>query len=123
VKKIVVFSIISVMIFFIGGCDKSEGEQSALEKMVDTPQRSKKKLILSQISAIENAINSYLTDNNEYPESLDQLVPQYLRTEDAITDPWGAPFRLETNENSALYLISAGRDNTFDTEDDIKRRI
>lgn len=122
-KKIVVFSIISLLISFFAGCDKSEGEQSALEKLVDTPQRSKNTLILSQISAIENALNSYLADNSEYPESLDQLVPQYLKTEEAITDPWGAPFRLETDESSALYLISAGRDNTFDTEDDIKRRM
>lgn len=122
-KKFVVFSIISLLIIFAAGCDKSEGEQSALEKMVDTPQRSKNTLILSQISAIENAINSYITDNSEYPESLDQLVPQYLKTENNITDPWGAPFRLETDENGALFLISAGRDNTFDTEDDIKRRM
>lgn len=105
------------------GCDKSEGEQSALEKMVDTPQRSKNTLILPQISSIENALNSYFTDNNEYPESIDQLVPQYLRTKSDATDPWGTPFRLEIDEDSTLYLISAGRDTIFDTEDDIKRRM
>jgi len=108
---------------FVSACDKSEGEQSNLEKMVDTPQRSKNTLILSQISAIENAVNSYLTENNEYPESLEQLIPQYLKTDSHIIDPWGTPFSLETGDDSSIYLISAGRDTIFGTEDDIKRRM
>ena len=110
------------MMFFTG-CDKEEGGQSALEKMVDTPQRSKNTLILSQISTIENAINSYMTENDGYPESLDQLVPQYLKTGNHTIDPWGTPFNLEIGEDSGLYLISAGRDTIFGTEDDIKRRM
>ncbi len=122
-KKIVIISTIFIFLVIGGGCDKSDGEQSALEKMVDTPQRSKNTLILSQISAIENALNSYFTDNNEYPESMEQLVPQYLRTESHIIDPWGTPFRLEIDENQKLSLISAGRDTIFETEDDIKRRM
>jgi len=123
VKKIVLLSIILLVIFIVTGCDKSEGEQSALEKMVDTPQRSKNTLIMPQISAIENAINSYFTDNNEYPASMDQLVPQYLKSDSHTTDPWGTPFRLEYDEDQNLYLISAGRDTIFDTEDDIKGRM
>ncbi len=112
------------MVIFIGnGCDKSEGEQSALEKMVDTPQRSKNTLIMPQISAIENALNSYFTDNNEYPASMDELVPQYLKSKSHTTDPWGTPFKLEYDEVQNLYLVSAGRDTIFGTEDDIKRRM
>ena len=122
-KKIVLIIIVFLVIFVVSGCDKAEGEQSALEKMVDTPQRSKNTLVLPQVSAIENAINSYVTDNNEYPASMDQLVPQYLKSESFTTDPWGTPFRLEYDENQNLYLVSAGRDTIFDTEDDIKRRM
>ncbi len=112
-----------LLLIFPSGCDKSEGEQSALERMVDTPQRSKNTLILSQISSIENAINSYFMDNNEYPEIMDQLIPHYLRTDSFIIDPWGTPFMLENDENLNLYLISAGRDTIFGTEDDFKRRM
>ena len=122
-KNIVIISTIFFVLLIGIGCDKSEGEKSALEKMVDTPQRSKNTLILSQISAIENAVNSYFSDNNEYPESVDQLVPQYLRTESDTIDPWGTPFRLESDPDQKLFLISAGRDTIFDTEDDIKRRM
>lgn len=122
-KKNLVVIVIVLLFSFFSGCDKSEGEQSALERMVDTPQRSKNTLILSQISAIENAINSYFMDRNEYPEIMDQLIPQYLRTESHITDPWGTPFALENDESLNLYLISAGRDTIFGTEDDIKRRM
>lgn len=121
-KNLVIFTII-LLFALLSGCDKSEGEQSALEKMVDTPQRSKTTLVLPQISAIEKAINSYFMDRNEYPEILDQLIPHYLKTESHITDPWGTPFALENDENLNLYLISAGRDTIFGTEDDIKRRM
>ena len=114
---------IILLVAFFSSCDKSEGEQSALERMVDTPQRSKNTLIISQISAIENAINSYFMDRNEYPEILDQLIPLYLKTESFIIDPWGTPFALENDESLNLYLISAGRDTIFGTEDDIKRRM
>jgi type II secretory pathway pseudopilin PulG len=104
------------------GCG-SDGEKSGMEKMVDSYQQSKYKLIESQISSIETAIDSYFADNNEYPEDLDQLIPQYLRTEEHIIDPWGTPFKLEYDENMNLYLISAGRDLIFATEDDVKRRL
>jgi len=123
VKKILLITIIFLLLGFSSGCDKSEGEQSALERMVDTPQRSKNTLILAQISTIENAINSYFMDNNEYPEIMDQLIPHYLKTESHIIDPWGTPFALENDENLNLYLISAGRDTIFGTEDDFKRRM
>jgi len=120
-KKLTILILLLLVIFY--GCDKAKGEQSALEKMVDTPQRSKKTLVISQISAIENAINSYFMDNNEYPEIMDQLVPFYLKTESHIIDPWGTPFKLENDEDLNLFLISAGRDLIFGTEDDIKRRM
>ncbi|MCK4889860.1 MAG: type II secretion system protein GspG [Candidatus Aminicenantes bacterium] len=122
-KKFLFITIMLSLLVFSSGCDKSEGEQSALERMVDTPQRSKNTLILSQISSIENAINSYFMDNNEYPEIMDQLIPHYLKTESHIIDPWGTPFTLENDENLNLYLISAGRDTIFGTEDDFKRRM
>lgn len=122
-KKFLFITFIFLFLVFSSGCDKSEGEQSALERMVDTPQRSKNTLILSQISAIENAINSYFMDNNEYPEIMDQLIPYYLKTESHIIDPWGTPFTLENDENLNLFLISAGRDTIFGTEDDFKRRM
>lgn len=122
-KKIAIISTIFFVLLIGSGCDKSEGGKSALEKMVDTPQRSKNTLILSQISTIENAVNSYISDNNEYPESIDQLVPQYLRTKSDTTDPWGTPFRLESDLDQKFFLISAGRDTIFDTDDDIKRRM
>ncbi len=91
--------------------------------MVNSVQKAKKGVIESQIATIENAINSYFSDNNEYPEILDQLIPQYLRAETHIIDPWGTPFHLEHDEDLNLFLISAGRDTEFGTEDDIKRRM
>ena len=107
----------------ISGCGKSEGEDSALVKMVNSIHKAKSRVINSQIASIENAINSYFSDNNEYPEILDQLIPHYLRIKSHIIDPWGTPFTLENDEDLNLFLISAGRDTIFGTKDDIKRRM
>lgn len=91
--------------------------------MVNKIDKTKRVTLDTQFKTIETAINSYFFDKNEYPEILDQLVPDYLSTEIHLIDPWGAPFKLEADENMDMFLISAGRDNQFDTKDDIKRRI
>jgi len=123
VKKINLASLIILLFFFVTTCDKSNDKQSSIERMLDTSQRTKTILIKPQITLIINAVNSYFTDNNEYPEFIDQLIPQYLETKSHIIDPWRTPFKLENDDGINIFLISAGRDCIFGTKDDIKRRI
>jgi hypothetical protein len=77
----------------------------------------------SKIRTIKEALDSYNSDNNQYPEQLETLVPDYLRAESALLDPWGVRFKLEADEEMNLTLVSAGKDKTFGSADDIKRRI
>jgi len=77
----------------------------------------------TKIRAIKTALDMYYTDNNEYPEMLEDLVPEYMKTKTALLDPWGTPFELESNDEMNLEIISAGKDKTFDNADDVKRRI
>ena len=75
------------------------------------------------IKNIKDALDSYQADYNRYPETLEMLVPEYVRSENALLDPWGTRFKLESDEAENLTLISAGKDKTFGNTDDIKRRI
>jgi hypothetical protein len=77
----------------------------------------------NKIKNIKDALNAYYVDHNEYPEIIDMLTPNYIRTNDAIADPWGTAFKLETDDQMNLILISAGADRIFDSDDDIIRRI
>lgn len=77
----------------------------------------------TKIKTIKVALESYYADNNQYPEQLETLVPDYLRAETALLDPWGTRFKLETDEEMNLTLVSAGKDKAFGSTDDIKRRI
>ena len=42
-----------------------------------------------------------------------------LSSRSKIEDPWGTPYRIVCETDSAI-AISAGRDKTFDTNDDVK---
>ena len=77
----------------------------------------------SQMKNIQHALDQYYYDRNEYPEILDVLVPYYIRLEDYLIDPWGTKIKIETDDNMNLILVSAGRDKSFGSSDDIKRRI
>jgi len=66
------------------------------------------------------AIQSYLVDHGEYPDSLESLRPTYTRAD--LIDPWGTQYTLEIGSTTAS-LISAGRDKTFGTPDDLRRRL
>ena len=69
------------------------------------------------------ALDSYFTLHNEYPENLSMLVPQFIRSEMEISDPWGNKFRLETDDEMNLVVVSAGKDMEFGNDDDIRRRV
>jgi hypothetical protein len=74
------------------------------------------------MNSISTAITTYFGDHNEYPESLEMLVPKYLPATNSILDSWGNPFQLEKDDQQNLFLVSAGPDRIFVTRDDIKRR-
>ena len=80
-------------------------------------------LLDTRIKAIKTALDMYYTDNNEYPEMLDELVPEYIKTKTEILDTWDTPLELETDDEMNLVIVSAGPDKTFGNTDDIKRRI
>ncbi len=101
---------------------KTKGEKKTLEEGKDIV--SKTKLISNDISVnnLINALDQYYNDNEKYPDNLEELVPYYLRTKNDLIDSWGNKYKL-ANIDEEWFIISAGKDKKFDTNDDIKRRL
>ena len=77
----------------------------------------------TSIRAISSAIDLYYSDHGEYPGVLDILVPQYLKSEEYLLDPWRNKYKIERDEDMNVFLTSPGRDLIWESEDDIKRRL
>ncbi len=74
--------------------------------------------------ALRNVINLYQVDHDGYPPTLGVLVTtqafgrSYLKANQSLEDSWGTALRYTSSVDS-YEVRSAGRDRTFDTEDDI----
>jgi len=113
---------LAVIVFMLTKKDAPSGE-TYIDHLVRGLTQAEKLDLDSRINAIKQALESYSLDNDTYPGTLDALVPDYLRVEDFIKDPWGERFELETDEENHLILISPGKDRVLGNDDDIKRRI
>lgn len=70
--------------------------------------------------SIRSAVQLYLMDHNDCPSSAQDLQEGgYLDRSKRATDPWDEPFRIEC-EGDEIYVLSAGPDKQWDTEDDIE---
>ncbi|PLR30384.1 type II secretion system protein GspG [Chimaeribacter coloradensis] len=103
--------------------------------LMGNKERADRQKAVSDIVALENALDMYKLDNHRYPTSeqgLDALVnkpefdplPQNYRKDGYIkrlpTDPWGGAYLLVTpGEHGEYDLFSAGQDGEAGTEDDI----
>lgn len=109
--------------FFCGDSSQNKKGTSYTQELIGALGKADTLELDTKIKAIKDALDSYYTDNNQYPDTLEILLPEYLRTESDLVDPWGTRFKLEIDELSNLTLISAGKDKKFNNADDIKRRI
>lgn len=108
---------------FCGDPGKDKKGTSYTQTLINALDKADALDLDTKIKTIKDALDSYYADNNQYPEELETLVPGYLGAEGALLDPWGVRFKLETDEEMNLTLVSAGKDKTFGSADDIKRRI
>jgi hypothetical protein len=116
---IIFFAAVILLILNIGGSK----EDNPVSKGVSALGKAKTASLNAIMKNLMNALDSYYADHNEYPEILEILIPNYLRSENEIVDPWGTLIQLRKDEQLNLFLVSAGRDKAFGTEDDIKRSL
>lgn len=125
-KNIIYVILIAALVGLSLFCGDSGGNKkgtSYTQSLINALDKADALDLDTKIKTIKDALDSYYADNNQYPETLETLVPDYLGAEGALLDPWGVRFKLETDEAGNLTLVSAGKDKTFGNADDIRRRI
>ncbi|MFD1801651.1 type II secretion system major pseudopilin GspG [Mixta tenebrionis] len=107
--------------------------------LMGNKDRADRQKAISDINALESALDMYRLDNHRYPTSeqgLEALVAKptvepippgypeggYIRR--LPKDPWGNPYRLrQPGEYSAVDILSAGADGEYGTDDDISNMV
>jgi len=116
------FLIVVVIIGVIYTVRNSDGE-TIVDQKRHAVNEARGMLMQTKVVRIREALNTYFMDNGAYPEMLDLLVPDYIRTKQEITDPWGMAIRIERDDTLTTVIHSAGPDTQWDTDDDIWREI
>lgn len=94
------------------------GEKTHLEQQVDRFVKVKEDLTRANMQTLEKIIESYIASEGQPPKSLQELRTANLLMGNVL-DAWGKAFKYERLSDSSFRLISAGKDKTYDTEDDI----
>lgn len=101
--------------------------------LVGQTDKARKRAALTDIKAIETALELYELDVGRFPteaEGLSALVTDpgvdnwggpYLKTKSIPKDPWGKEYVYDPNGERGMFydLFSTGKDGTEETEDDI----
>ena len=80
----------------------------------------------ASVRSIDDAVVTYKIKHKKLPNSVRDLIddsgdkePILKGGEGAIQDPWGTEYKLE-KKGAKYYIVSAGPDLQFGTEDDIR---
>ena len=113
---LVIFLLVVILVFFLYVVKR--GGKSPLKQQVDAFAEVKEKTTRTNLTSLERAIDIFIAQNGRVPNDLKE-VQTFSRSVYIDTDSWGNKIKYERISESNFKLISAGKDKTFDTEDDI----
>jgi len=116
-RGLLIVLVLAVAIVYLIWFTKS-GDKTHLEQPVDRFVQAKGDLTRVNMQTLQKIIASYIASEGQPPKSLQELRTAGLLMGN-ILDGWGKSIRYERLSDSSFRLISAGKDKTFDTEDDI----
>jgi type II secretory pathway pseudopilin PulG len=93
----------------------------AIPNFITAKQRASQHRTMADIRSIAIAAETFATDNNEYPKSLDLVVPKYMKVIPRA-DAWGHSFEYEcvadeTGKCTRYFIGSGGKDGVFEGGD------
>jgi hypothetical protein len=94
------------------------GKKSYIEATQDANERIRTELTQVNMATMEKAIDTFIATEGEAPADLKTLFAARLFSGDP-SDAWGTPLKYERLSDSTYRLVAAGKDRTFDTDDDI----
>lgn len=113
---LVLFLLVVIVVFFLYVAKR--GGKSQLKEEVDAYAEVKEKTTRANFTSLERAIDLYIAQKGEVPKDLVDLQTLF-RSVYVETDSWGNKIKYERISDSSYRLISAGKDQTFGTDDDI----
>ncbi len=94
------------------------GKKSYIEATQDANERIRTELTQVNMATMQKAIDYFMATEGEAPADLKTLFAARLFSGDP-SDGWGTPLKYERLSDSDYRLVAAGKDRTFDTDDDI----
>jgi hypothetical protein len=94
------------------------GKKSYIEATQDANERIRTELTQVNMATMQKAIDYFIATEGEAPADLKTLFAARLFSGDP-SDGWGSPLKYERLSDSDYRLVAAGKDRTFDTDDDI----
>jgi len=94
------------------------GKKSYIEATQDANERIRAELTHVNMTTMQNAIDLFIGTEGEAPADLKALFAARLFSGDP-SDGWGTALKYERLSDSTYRLAAAGKDRTFDTDDDI----
>jgi hypothetical protein len=94
------------------------GKKSYIEATLDANERIRTELTQVNLGTMQKAIDYFIATEGDAPADLKTLFAARLFSGDP-SDGWGTPLKYERLADSDYRLVAAGKDKTFDTDDDI----
>jgi len=113
---LVIFLLVVIVVFFLYVA--KQGEKSHLKDQVDAFAEVKEKTTRTNLTSLEKAIDLFIAQKGRVPKELKE-IQTFSRTIYVDTDSWGNKIKYERISDSNYRIISAGKDKTFHTDDDI----
>ncbi len=113
---LVIFLLVVIVVFFLYVVKR--GGKSQLKEQVDAFAEVKEKTTRTNLTSLERAIDIFIAQTGRVPNDLNE-IQTFSRSVYVDTDSWGNKFKYERVSDENYRLISAGKDKTFDTDDDI----
>lgn len=117
-RGLLALTLLALVVVGILWLAKSGGENQPV-KEIERFDNLKIKATETNIRALGRAISTYVGIEGESPESLEELRKAVGFRSTSSLDAWGIEIRYERLTENDFRLTSAGKDKTFDTEDDI----
>ena len=113
---LVIFLLVVIVVFFLYVVKR--GGKSQLKEQVDAFAEVKEKTTRTNLMSLEKAIDLFIAQSGKIPKDLKE-IQTFSRSVYVDTDSWGNKIKYERISDSSYRLISAGKDKSFGTDDDI----
>jgi hypothetical protein len=113
---LIILILVVVIIYFLYFA--KAGKKSYIEGAKDAGDRMGEELTQVNMGTMQRAIDLFIGTEGEAPADLKTLFAARLFSGDP-SDGWGTPLKYERLSDSSYRLMAAGKDRTFNTDDDI----